>query len=217
MKTDAQLKKDVMSELEWDPAVNATNVGIAVKDGIVTLTGHLDTYAEKYAIERALQRVGGVQAIAVELDVKLAPDHKRSDSEIAAAAESTFKWHSMIPIDRVQVKVEKGWVTLKGELDWEYQRASAAQAVRALTGVIGVTNSIALKPKTTPADIGTRIRDALTRHAQTEAKGIEINVSGSTVTLRGKVHSWVERSEAQAAVWAAPGISNVVNEIKVTG
>ncbi|MBE0548641.1 MAG: BON domain-containing protein [Rubrivivax sp.] len=217
MKTDAQLKRDIASELEWDPSINATNVGVAVKEGVVTLTGHLETYAEKHAIERAVQRVEGVRALAVELDVKLDPGHQRSDSDIAAAAESALQWHALVPEDRVRVKVEKGWVTLGGEVDWEFQRVSAEKAVRALTGVVGLSNGITLKVKTTPANISTRIRDALARQAEREAKSIEITVSGSVVTLSGKVHSWAERTAAQGAAWSAPGITQVVNRLSVEG
>lgn len=215
MKTDAQLKIDVTSELEWDPSINATNVGVAVKDGVVTLTGHLDTYAEKHAIERAVQRVDGVWATAVELDVNLSPSHQRSDSEIALAAESAFKWHALIPAERIRVKVEKGWVTLTGEVEWEYQRRNAETAVRPLTGVVGVSNGITLKTQVAPANISNRIREALTRQAQREAKNIEVTVSGSTVTLKGKVHSWAERSAIQGAAWSAPGIAVVVNNLKI--
>lgn len=215
MKTDAQLKKEVLDELEWDPSINASQVGVAVKDGVVILTGHLETFAEKYAVERAVQRVSGVKAIAVELDVKLEPGHRRSDSEIAAAAEMAFKWHALIPSDRIQVKVEKGWVTLKGEVDWEYQRQNAEKAVRPLTGVVGVSNAITLKASTTPANVASRIRDALARHAEHEAKHIEVIVNGSVVTLRGHVDSWAERTAAYGAAWSAPGVLTVVNEIKV--
>ena len=215
MKTDAQLKRDVTAELEWEPSINASHVGVAVNDGVVTLTGHLDTYAEKYAIERAVQRVAGVKAIAVELDVKLDPGHKRSDSEIAAAAETALKWHSLVPAERIQVKVEKGWVTLKGEVDWNYQRESAEKVVRPLTGVVGVSNAITLKVTTTPANVATRIGDALARHAEHEAKHIEVIVNGSVVTLRGHVDSWAERTAAYGAAWSAPGVLSVVNEIKV--
>lgn len=215
MKTDEQLKKDVTVELEWDPSINASHVGVAVKNGVVTLTGHLDTYTEKYAIERAVGRVEGVKAIAVEVDVKLEPGHKRSDTEIAAAAESALMWHSQVPADRIQVKVEKGWTTLKGEVDWDYQRRNAENAVRSLTGVVGVTNSITLKPSATPENVISRIRDAFTRQAQREAKDIDVVVKGSVVTLRGTVDSWAERAAASGAAWAAPGITNVVNEIKV--
>lgn len=215
MKTDAQLKLDVTRELEWDPSINAAHVGVAAQDGVVTLTGHLDTYAEKYAVERAVQRVEGVRAIAVELDVKLSPGHKRSDSEIAAAAETALKWNVLIPAEHIRVKVEKGWVALTGEVDWDYQRSSAEKAVRGLTGVVGVGNSITLKPALTPADVSTRIREALERHARREAKHVEVVVSGSTVTLRGYVDSWAEREAASGAVWAAPGIGRVVNELRV--
>ena len=215
MKTDAQLKKDVTTELEWEPSIDASHVGVAADNGVVTLTGHLNTFAEKYAIERAVQRVQGVKAIAVELDVKLDPGHKRSDSEIATAIQSALLWHALIPAERIQIKVDKGWVTLKGELDWEYQRGSAEKAVRNLTGVVGVSNAITLKPSVTPANVANRIRDALARHAEREAKHIEVMVSGSTVTLRGMVDSWAERDAAMGAAWSAPGVLKVVDDIKV--
>jgi osmotically-inducible protein OsmY len=215
MKTDAQLKKDVTAELEWDPSINASHVGVAAENGVVTLTGHLNTFAEKVAIECAVQRVQGVKAIAMELDVKLEPGHKRSDSEIATAVQSALLWHALIPNERIQVKVDKGWVTLKGELDWEYQRGSAERSVRNLTGVVGVRNTITLKPSVTPAKVADRIRDALARHAEREAKHIEVMVSGSAVTLRGGVDSWAERNATMGAAWSAPGVLSVVDEIKV--
>ena len=215
MKTDAQLKADVSAELEWEPSINASHVGVAVDNGVVTLTGHLDTFAEKFAVERAVQRVQGVRAIALELDVKLEPGRKRSDSEIAAAAESALKWHSLVPEEKIQVKVEKGWVTLKGEVDWDYQRRSADQAVHPLTGVVGVSNTITLKSRTTPTNVANRIREALARHAEREAKHIEVIVNGSAVTLRGNVDSWAERGAAYGAAWSAPGVLSVVNAIKV--
>lgn len=215
MKTDAQLKDDVVLELEWDPAIHAAHVGVAVKNGVVTLTGHLDTFAEKFAVEKAVARVQGVQALAVEMDVKLEPGHHRSDSEIAAALESALQWHAQVPADRIQVKVEKGWVTLKGEVDWDYQRQSAAKAARALTGVVGVTNAIALKPGTVPANLSARIREALTRHALREARDIAVEVHGSVATLRGRVDSMAERAAVCGVVWSAPGISSVVNELKI--
>ena len=215
MKTDEQLKKDVAAELEWDPSVNATRVGVAVRGGVVTLTGHLDAYAEKHAIERAVQRVEGVKGIAIEVDVNLDPSHRRSDSDIAAAAEAAFKWHALVPAERIQVLVEKGWVTLKGEVNWDYQRREAERAVRTLTGVIGVSNAIALKPGVAQANIASRIQEALVRHAKNEAQGIEIKVSGTSVTLRGTVDSWSELSAASAAAWSAPGVTSVLNELKV--
>lgn len=215
MKTDTQLKKDVSAELEWDASINSNQVGIAVKDGVVTLTGHLDTFAEKHAIERAVQRVQGVKAIAVEVDVKLDPSHRRSDSDIAMACETALKWHALVPADRIQVTVEKGWITLKGEVDWDYQRQSAEKAVRPLTGVVGVSSAITLKAVTAPSNVANRIRDALARHAEHEAKHIEVMVNGAVVTLRGTVDSWSERSAAFGAAWSAPGVLSVVNEIVV--
>jgi osmotically-inducible protein OsmY len=208
---------DVTSELEWDPSIDVTNVGVAVKDGVVTLTGHLETFAEKFAIERAVQRVEGVRAVAVELDVKLEPGHRRSDAEIAAAAESALQWHALVPEERIRVMVEKGWVTLTGEVDWEFQRISAEKAVRPLTGVVGLSNGITLKAKTTPANITARIQEALSRQAEREARNIEVSVSGSLVTLTGKVHSWAERAAVQGAAWSAPGITQVVNRLSVEG
>jgi osmotically-inducible protein OsmY len=215
MKTDAQLKKDVSNELEWDPSINASQVGVAVKDGVVTLTGHLNTFSEKYAIERTVARISGVKAIAVELDVKLAPDHTRSDTEIAAAADSALKWHVGVPAEHIQIKVEKGWVTLKGEVEWDFQRRNAEKAVRHLVGVVGVSNSVTLKPSITPADVAKRIRDAFARHAEREAKNIDVTITGATVTLRGSVDSLAERGAAFGAAWAAPGIVSVVNELTV--
>jgi osmotically-inducible protein OsmY len=216
MKTDTQLKKDVQAELEWDASVNAANVGVAVKDGVVTLTGHLDTFAEKYQIERAASRVSGVRALAVELDVKLAANHVRSDSEIAQAVESALQWHALIPADRIRFKVEKGWVTLSGEVDWDFQRRNTEKAVRTLVGVTGVTNIITLKALTSPANVTARIRDALKRQAEREANAIQVDVVDSTATLRGQVHSWSERVAAQGAAFSAPGITRVVNELRVT-
>jgi osmotically-inducible protein OsmY len=216
MKTDAQLKNDVEAELDWEPAVDAAHIGVAVKDGVVTLSGHLDTFAEKHVAERAVRRVAGVRAIAEEIDVKLARSHVRSDSDIAQAIEAAFSWHTLIPTDRIQVKVEQGWVTLTGEVNWDYQRRVAEQTVRPITGVRGVTNSITLKTTSTPLNIAERIEQALSRQAKREAKAIEITVHGTTATLRGQVHSWAERNAAQGAAFSAPGISTVLNELKVS-
>lgn len=197
MKSDAQLKKDVEADIEWDPSINAAEVGVAVKDGVVTLSGHLDTFVEKYEVEQVVQRVAGVRAVAIEIDVKLTAGSVRSDSEIAHAVETAFNWHSSVPAERVQAKVEKGWATLSGEVDWEYQGAAAANLVRLLVGVVGVSNGIVLKPHTTPDNIGKRNRDALTRQAEREVKGIEVHVNGSTEVLRGSMHSLAERVAAQ--------------------
>jgi len=215
MKTDAQLKKDVQAELEWDPAINATHVGVAVQDGVVTLTGHLGTFAEKVAAERATKRVAGVRGVALELDVKLEPHHQISDAEIAAAVQTAFKWHALIPEDRIHFTVEKGFVTLTGTVDWEHQRHNAEVAVRPLTGVLGVANKIRLREREAPDYVAHRIHEALARYADDEATHIEVLVEGGTATLRGTVNSWAERGVVQNAAWSAPGIVRVFNELKV--
>lgn len=216
MKTDAQLKTDVTDELFWDPVVNATHIGVIVNAGVVTLTGHLDTFAEKHAAERAVRRVAGVRGIALELDVKLAPAHERSDSEIAQAAISALRWNSLVPDELVKVELEDGWVTLTGELPWSYQVKSAEKCVRPLMGVRGLSNLIKLKPQVNTADIGMQISAALKRQAAREAKHIAIEVKGGTVTLEGKVHSLAERDAAVGAAYSAKGVSTVVDRLEVT-
>ncbi|MDO8718549.1 MAG: BON domain-containing protein [Polaromonas sp.] len=215
MKTDAQLQKDVLAELAWDPAVNATDVGVIVKDGVVTLTGHLTNFAEKYAAERAVRRVSGVKALAVEIEVRLAPSFKRSDSDIAAAVQRALDWNVVVPDNCIQPKVESGWITLNGEVEWDYQRKAAERAVRDLYGVVGVTNLVKVKPKIAPSDIERNITDALVRQAEREAKRLEIKVDGSRVSLHGKVHSWAEYRAIQGAAWAAPGVASVENKMTV--
>ena len=148
-------------------------------------------------------------------NVKLDPNHRRSDSEIATAAESALKWHSLIPSDRIRVQVEKGWVTLLGEVNWDYQRRETEKAVRTLTGVVGVSNAITLKTAAAPADVAKRIRDAMVRHAENESRQLEVSVDGDTVILRGTVDSWTERATASSAAWSAPGVAKVVNELKI--
>lgn len=215
MKTDSDLKKDVLTELSWDPLVPEARVGVAVNDGVVTLTGHLDTYAEKVAARRAVERVSGVKAIAVEVDVVPMGIHQRSDTEIATAVEHALGWNTSVPQDRVKVTVEKGWVTLSGELDWNFQRRAVERMVRPLKGVVGITDNIRLKALPIPVNLSNRIQDALTRQAVREARRIEISMDGSVVTLRGHVHSWAERSAAEGATWSAPGVSRVNNQLTI--
>lgn len=215
MKTDTQLKKDVIAELDWDPCINATHIGVAVQDGVVLLSGHLDTFGEKYAVERAVQRVADVKAMALELDVKLEPHHQRSDAEIATAIETAFAWHALVPQERIQVKVERGLVTLSGEVDWDYQRHNAEICVQPVTGVRGLSNQITLRERKTTEFLAQRIHDALARHAQAQAQQINIAINAHTVTLRGPVASIGERSAVEAAAWTAPGISRVINELRV--
>lgn len=215
MKTDMQLKTDVIDELAWDPAVNAAGIGVMVKDGVVTLTGHLDHFAEKHAIEKAVRRVAGVRGIALELDIKLSAEHKRSDSEIAQAAVSALRLNSLVPADKVKVEVEDGWVTLSGEVDWSYQIARAEQSVRPLAGVRGLSSRITIKPRASGHDIGSQITAALTRQAMREARHINVEVEGGVVTLSGHVHSLAEREAAVGAAFSARGVSRVIDKLHV--
>jgi osmotically-inducible protein OsmY len=215
MKTDAQLKKDVEAELSWDPAVDATSIGVAVKDGIVTLTGHIRTFAEKHAAVRVLRRVAGVKAIALELDVRLSPSHKRSDTDIAAAIKSALTWSAVVPQDKVVATVENGWVTLRGEVEWEFQRRGVEKVVRPLLGVVGISNEMIIRPKASVTDVKTRIANALKRQIEREIGNLQIDVDGSKVTLRGTVHSWQERDAVQGAAYSAPGVGVVLDELRI--
>lgn len=216
MKTDSDLKKDVLAELLWDPLVPETKIGVAVNEGVVTLSGHLDTYAEKVASKRAVERVAGVKAIAVELTVIPVGLHQRTDTEIATSIEHVLGWNTSVPQDHVKVTVEKGWVTLNGELDWNFQRRAVERMIRPLKGVVGITDNIRLKELPVSVNISSRIQDALTRQAVREAQRIEILVDGSVVTLRGHVHSWAERNAAEGATWSAPGVSRVNNQLVIS-
>ena len=216
MKTDSQLKADVTTELAWDPSINPIGIGVMVKNGIVTLSGHLDTFAEKRAVERAVRRVAGVRGIALELDVKLSSEHKRSDSDIAQAASSALRWSSLVPDERVMVEVENGWVTLTGEVEWSYQFTSAEHCIRPLVGVRGLTNLITIKAHASSKDIGANITAALTRQAMREGKHIDIEVDGGVVTLNGKVHSLAEHDAAVGAAFTARGVSRVVDKLEVS-
>jgi osmotically-inducible protein OsmY len=215
MKSDSNLKKDVLDELLWDPLVPEERVGVSVSGGVVTLTGHLDSYAEKVAARRAAQRVSGVKALAVELDVVPLVDHVRSDTEIATAVENALAWNTSVPQDRVQLVVEKGWVTLSGELDWNFQRRAVERVIRPLKGVKGIIDNIELKALPVATDLSMRIQEALTRQVVREARRIEINVEGGTVTLRGRVHSWAESNAAEGVTWSAPGVNRVQNLLTV--
>lgn len=215
MRSDAQLRSDIVAELSWDPAITATDVGVIVKDGVVTLTGHPSSHAEKYAIERAARRVKGVKALAIEMPVQLASDYTRTDADIAMAVERAIEWNVLVPDDKIHPMVENGWVTLNGEVEWDYQRRAAEFAVRDLLGVTGVSNRVVVKPKFTAADVEKKIREALERQADREAERIKIEVNGAHVTLSGKVHTWAERKAAQGAAWSAPGVANVINNLLV--
>lgn len=215
MKTDFELKRDVEAELAWDPQIDSTSVGVAVKDGVVTVTGHLETFAAKHAVTKALRRVSGVKAIALELDVRLAPEHVRSDTDIAQSCEAALRWNTTTPRDRIQITVDHGCVTLQGEVDWDFQRRSVEKAIRSLMGVVGINNEITLRVQPKPADLERRIHDALVRQAEREAKRVKVSVDGHVVRLSGQVHSWHERDAAQGVAWSAPGVRAVINEIGV--
>lgn len=215
MKSDYQLKQDVIAELEWDPAINADAIGIAVNDGVVTASGHIDSYAEKRAIEKALKRVSGVNTIALDLEVRLAPQNQREDTGLALAVQNSLKWNSVVPADKIRATVDNGWVTLAGEVDWDYQRIAAEKAVRPLVGVIGISNEIGLSPRLAPTDIANNIEGALKRQTERQAKRVQVDVDGSTVTLHGDVRLWSERTAAVGAAWSTPGVRKVIDDLRI--
>src|SRR4029079_15031139 len=192
-RTDAQIQQDVLAELRWDARVQPTEVGVAVKDGVVTLTGWLDSYTKKWAAEQAARRVRGVKAVANDIEVRLPGSSERTDADIAAAAARALEWDAMVPAGKVKVTVAKGWVTLEGEVEWHYQREAAERDVRRLVGVQGVSHLVKIVPRTPPGDPHATIEQGLTRVAKTDAERITDEVNGGTVTLRGTVRSWVER------------------------
>lgn len=215
MKTDAQLRADIQAELEWDPAITSTDVGVIVDHGVVTLTGHLGSCAEKLAVERAAQRVGGVKALAVETSVKLAAGLERTDADIAQAVARALEWNVRVPRDAVRPMVERGWVTLAGEVEWDYQRRAAESTVRNLLGVTGVTNLMTINPQVCSADVERQVQDALIRVFHDRPRQVAVDVNGSQVVLRGKVHSWAELDAVRSAAWSAPGVVSVINELAV--
>jgi osmotically-inducible protein OsmY len=215
MKTDSQLKQDVMDELMWEPDINAVEIGVAVKDGVVTLSGYVDSYHEKMAAERAAQGVFGVKAVVQEIKVRLPGSLQRSDEDIAKAAANALAWTMSMLHDRIKVKVQDGWVTLSGQVDWRYQRDAAENAVCNLMGVVGVTNQITVKPSLKPTEIKTKIESAFQRNALLDARRIAVQVRGDKVILEGSVRSYAEKKEAEQAACSAPGICEVENKIVV--
>jgi len=190
MKTDREIQLDVLDELRWEPSVNATDIGVTVKDGVVTLEGTVDSYAEKWAAEKAVKRLPNVKGLAVELDVKLPGSSERTDADIAKAAENALQWDILVPRNRITVMVDGGFLTLEGEVDREFQRSAAKRAVHHLTGVKGVSNQITIKPKVALADVKGKIEAALKRNAMLDAQEINVKTEGSKVTLTGSVRSW---------------------------
>lgn len=216
MKSDTQIQKDVIDELRWDPSIRENEIGVSSKDGVVTLSGVVDSYAEKHAAEQAAQRVSGVKAIAEDLIVKLVPTSKRTDTDIAHAAVTALKWDIQVPDEKIKVKVDDGYITLTGEVEWKFQQDAAERAVRYLTGARGVVNLIKVMPKhVSKFEVGSKIKEALRRAAERDADRITVEAADGKVTLKGTVRSFAERSDAERAAWSAPGVSSVDDRIAI--
>ncbi len=213
MKSDSQLQHDVLAELKWEPCVTASKIGVEVQSGVVTLAGQVGSYSEKWHAERAAQRVSGVGALAVALKVKLAGVDNRTDADIALSIESVLLWSTSIPDGAIKVMVENGFVTLTGDVGWQYQRLAAADSVRNISGVTGVSNQVAIKPTVTMSAVKGEIEAALKRNAAEDAKMITVEVHGADVTLKGKVSSWAERESATTSAWGTPGVRSVRDEM----
>lgn len=215
MDKDRELQRKVIAELEWEPSVDSADIGVAVVDGVVTLNGFVKNYAEKIAAENAARRVAGVEAIAEELKVRYASAAKTADHEIAKRILDTFTWNALVPQDKIQIKVEQGWVSLTGEVKWHYQSQAAAQAASQIAGVTGVSNNLKITNKVAASDVQKRIEDAFERQADLDAHAVTVSVDGSQVMLGGQVRAWHERRAAERAAWAAPGVTRVIDHIAV--
>lgn len=214
-KSDDQLQRDVTEELRWDPSIGRAEIGVVARDGVVTLTGQVDSFAKRWTAIRTAERVAGVAAVADEMTVHLPTDYKRTDIDIAHAVTNALRWDVEVPDDKIKARVDDGWVALDGEVEWEYQRSAAVRAVRYLTGVRGVMNNILLKPRAFAPEVRTRIESALKRSAEADASHITVTAIDGEVTLRGKVHSWSARGDAERAAWSAPGVARVKDELVV--
>jgi osmotically-inducible protein OsmY len=215
-RTDEQIQIDVLEELKWDTRVRPNEIGVAVKDSIVTLTGWVDSYLKKMAAEEAAHRVPGVKAVANDIEVRLPGFAERTDTDLASAVLNALRWDAAIPTGKVDVTVSQGWVTLKGEVEYAFQKRDAERAVRRLSGVKGVSNLITVKPQVFPSDLKQQIERALVRNAETDARNITIEVEGSKVILRGTVRSYAEKQAAEDTAWSAPGVTEVENRIVIS-
>jgi osmotically-inducible protein OsmY len=215
MKTDTQLKNDVVAALRWAPTLDSSDINVAVQDGIVTLSGTVPHYAEKLTAERATQHVEGVKVIAEELDVNLSGFPKRPDADIAAAVASALEWHVWVP-NQIQATIEQGWITLTGNVAWEFQRSAAESAVSYLTGISGISNNIKIKPEVPPTAIKEVVEKALKRNTEIDSGNIYVSTDAGDVTLTGSINSWGERREAATAAWNAPGVTSVENNLVVS-
>ena len=213
--TNTQLRQNIVDELEFEPSIDAANIGVAVDDGVVTLTGHVGSYAQKMAAEAAVRRVRGVRAIAEEIEVRYPSDPKTSDDEIAKRALDALRWDATVPDEKIKLTVNKGVVTLTGEVPWQYQRSAAESALRRLFGVTSVVNHITIKPKVQTSDVKRKIEDALKRYAEVEARAIRVSVLNDTVTLDDKVDNWDERKAVENAAWSAPGVRFVEDHLTI--
>jgi osmotically-inducible protein OsmY len=216
MKTDLQLQRDVAEELRWDPSINEKEIAIAAKDGVVSLRGTVGSYSEKFAAELAAERVNGVRAVAEELKVQLPGQHVRDDTDMAHAAANALNWDVQVPNEAITATVERGWVTLRGDVDWQYQKEAAEAAVRHLIGVQGVSNFIRLMPVVSNFDVRSKIESALKRSAEVEADRITVETADGKITLKGNVRSWSERRDAERAAWQAPGVREVDDRLVVS-
>ena len=215
MKSDLQLQKDVQEELVWDPRIGKSEIGVAVKDGVVTLNGEVSSYPKKEAAIKAAERVTGVRVVADELRVALPDRALKTDMEVAHAVADSLRWDIEVPDDQIKARVDSGWVWLDGEVEFNYERAAAERAVRYLAGVTGVSNNIVIKKKVWAPEVKVRIENALKRNASLDAQNITVTAMDGQVTLRGKVHSWAARADAETAAWAAPGVVSVKDELSV--
>ncbi|MFB9990401.1 BON domain-containing protein [Deinococcus oregonensis] len=216
MKPNETLQLHVVQQLDWDPSVDASNIGVQVQDGVVTLEGNVASYAQKFAAARVTKAVSGVKGLADELKVKLHPSFERTDADLATSALQMLAWNTVVPKDQVKVTVRQGWMTLEGAVDWDYQRTGAERAVEHLSGVKGVANAITLNSRAVPADVKAKIESALQRSAASDAQHISVEIHDGTAILSGKVHSLAARDEAAFAAWGAAGVRQVTNHVTVT-